>query len=458
MGVVSAAVDAVVALFSLIMAVTAPLFDSQVVLPLTLYPLPLVDIFRWLFDHYLAADPPPFFRGLVWLDLALLWPVSVANLYGILTRRPWSATTSLMAGVHMVTYLFAIFGEMFSSGRETPKLILLYVPFIVFAVASVMRGLCSCSPQTMEGSPVAALRARKKRFEFTRKCGTWTCVQLFVNHRSTIVEEEESRNRAGVLKKRDRQPILPSPARSRGHEIGRHPSSRRSTGERGTMGVISAAVDAAVALFSLTIIVAAPLIDAQSVLPHSLFPAQLLDLKRWYAAEFDDYLVARPPGFFRGLVWLELVFHWPLAVANLYGLLTRRRWASTTSLMAGVSTLTSMSAVLGEMFASGKATPKLLLMYVPFAVFAVIAILRGLCSCSQRTTASSTLGPSARKKRFIWAYVWRKSQMQDVGLKLVQDQSVTDWARVYKVQNFKREQKGTKKTSVILGRLKVVWT
>ncbi|KAL6639476.1 hypothetical protein ACP70R_023206 [Stipagrostis hirtigluma subsp. patula] len=165
------------------------------------------------------------------------------------------------------------------------------------------------------------------------------------------------------------------------------------------MGFVSAAADAAVALFSLTIAVAAPLIDAQSVVPHGFFPAPLLELKRWYAAEFGDYLVANPPGFLRGLVWLELVFLWPLAVATLYGLLNRRRWVSTASLMAGVSTLTSMSAILGEMIGSGRATPKLLQMYVPFAVFAVIAILRGLCSCSERATAGSSLGPSARKKR-----------------------------------------------------------
>ncbi|KAG8080678.1 hypothetical protein GUJ93_ZPchr0007g3971 [Zizania palustris] len=108
------------------------------------------------------------------------------------------------------------------------------------------------------------------------------------------------------------------------------------------MGVVSAAADAAVVLFSLTIAVAAPLIDAQSVLPRHFFPAPLVALKRWYADEFGDYLVARPPGFLRGLVWLELAFLWPLSVATLYGVLARRRWAATTSLVAGVSTLTSM--------------------------------------------------------------------------------------------------------------------
>uniref|UniRef100_A0ACD5V1I7 Uncharacterized protein n=1 Tax=Avena sativa TaxID=4498 RepID=A0ACD5V1I7_AVESA len=148
MGAMSATADGAVVVFSLIMAIAAPLFDSQIVLPRCLYPAPLVDIHRWFiveFDHYLVADPPPFFIGLVWLDLAFLWPVCVANLYGILTRRRWAATTSLMAGVYMITYLAAILSEMLGSGKATPRLLQLYVPFVVFAITAVLRGLCSCS-------------------------------------------------------------------------------------------------------------------------------------------------------------------------------------------------------------------------------------------------------------------------------------------------------------------------
>ncbi|CAL5079850.1 unnamed protein product [Urochloa decumbens] len=167
MAVASAAVDAVVGLFSLTMAVAAPLFDSQVVLPAGLYPAPLVSIFRWFvaeFDHYVVADAPPFFRGLVWVDLAFLWPVSVANLYGILTRRRWSAATSLIAGVHMLAYLSAMFGELLGSGRATRKLLQLYALFVVFAVASIVRGLCSCTTtQARPAGPSPAHPARKKR-------------------------------------------------------------------------------------------------------------------------------------------------------------------------------------------------------------------------------------------------------------------------------------------------------
>ncbi|RCV10413.1 hypothetical protein SETIT_2G110500v2 [Setaria italica] len=165
MAVVSSAVDVVVALFSLTMAVAAPLFDSQVVLPPGLYPAPLVSIFRWFvaeFDHYVVADPPPFFRGLVWLDLAFLWPVSVANLYGVLARRRWSAATSLIAGVHMLTYLSAMFGEMLGSGRATRKLLGLYALFVVFAVASVVRGLCWRSTQATPAGSSAAHPPKKR--------------------------------------------------------------------------------------------------------------------------------------------------------------------------------------------------------------------------------------------------------------------------------------------------------
>uniref|UniRef100_A0ACD5WEM7 Uncharacterized protein n=1 Tax=Avena sativa TaxID=4498 RepID=A0ACD5WEM7_AVESA len=161
------------------------------------------------------------------------------------------------------------------------------------------------------------------------------------------------------------------------------------------MGVVPAVADAVVVMFALTITLSFPLFGGQSVLPGSLYPAPLQDFKRWYVAEFGDYLLAQPPPFLRGLFWLELAFLWPLAIATLYGVFARRRWAATTSLMAGVSTLTSSSAILGEILFSGRATTKLLLLYVPYIAFAVIAILRGLCSCSAPSPASS----AQKKKR-----------------------------------------------------------
>lgn len=138
---------------------------------------------------------------------------------------------------------------------------------------------------------------------------------------------------------------------------------------------------------------------SQGVLPRRLFPAPLVAFSRWYAAKFDDYLTADPPALFRGLTWLELAFQWPLWVANIYSILAHQSWAGTTVLMAGVSTLTSMSAILGDVLGSGRATKKLLLVYVPYAIFAVIAILRGLTILGfPAATANSSLAPPAWKK------------------------------------------------------------
>ncbi|TVU17317.1 hypothetical protein EJB05_33341 [Eragrostis curvula] len=161
------------------------------------------------------------------------------------------------------------------------------------------------------------------------------------------------------------------------------------------MGILSAVANAAVAILCLSVAITSPLLVAQAVLPSSLYPEPLQALRRWYTAEFDDYLLAKPPGFFRGVALLELVFLWPIAVATLYGVLARCPWVATTSLMAGVNTLTSTTAILGDILGSGRATPKLLLSYVPFGVLSVIAILRGLCSCSQRAAAGSSPASSS---------------------------------------------------------------
>ncbi|XP_066353410.1 uncharacterized protein [Miscanthus floridulus] len=158
--------DAAVALFSLVIAVAAPLIDSQVVLPRHLYPAPLVSVFQWFvdeFDHYLLAGPPPFLHGFVWLTLTFLWPVCIANLYGILARRRWvAAATTLMAGVTMLTYLSAIFAEILGSGRATPKLVKFYSPFVVIAVALVLRGLCLCSDLEVPATAVESYVQKKR--------------------------------------------------------------------------------------------------------------------------------------------------------------------------------------------------------------------------------------------------------------------------------------------------------
>ncbi|CAK9133533.1 unnamed protein product [Ilex paraguariensis] len=165
------------------------------------------------------------------------------------------------------------------------------------------------------------------------------------------------------------------------------------------MGAVIKLVDAILFFFFLLIAVVAPLFDAQSCLPRDLYPDYLVDLNTWYSREYGDYLISEKPNFFVGLVWLELLFLWPLSIANLYGIVAGKSWLRTTSLIYGVSISTSMVAILSELKGSGKAPDKLLMVYYPFLGLSVLAILRGLLPRSGNTPAIGTRPALIRKKK-----------------------------------------------------------
>ncbi|KAJ4914452.1 hypothetical protein Rs2_00002 [Raphanus sativus] len=154
------------------------------------------------------------------------------------------------------------------------------------------------------------------------------------------------------------------------------------------MGAIGKLIDAILFVFFALIAVIAPLIDGQTALPKSIFPPFLTDLKTGYIAEFGDYLLMEKPHFLVGLVWHELVFLWPLSIANVYAILAGKSWFGTTCLLYGASLVASMAAILGEMIGSGKASERLLLMYVPFMGIGILAVLRGLVSSSNKSSGS----------------------------------------------------------------------
>ncbi|GMI75278.1 hypothetical protein like AT2G32380 [Hibiscus trionum] len=159
------------------------------------------------------------------------------------------------------------------------------------------------------------------------------------------------------------------------------------------MGILCKAVDTLLSVAFAALLLSGPLIGAQLLLPETAFPEVLVSLKHRYAEEYQDYLMVEKPHFFVALVWLELVFQWPLLVLNMYGILASRPWFNTTCLIYGASVITSMTAILGELLGSQKASDKLLTMYYPFMGVGVLALLRGLVPHSGK---SQTV---ARKKR-----------------------------------------------------------
>ena len=166
------------------------------------------------------------------------------------------------------------------------------------------------------------------------------------------------------------------------------------------MGVVLKLVDFILFIFFLLIAIVAPLIDAQTCFPLSYFPDFLVNLKTYYANEYGDYLFVDKPHFFVGLVWLELLFQWPLSLINLYAMLSSKPWFNTTCLIYGVSLSTSMVAIFSELMGSKKASDKLLTIYFPFACIGVLATLRGLLTNSSKSSSNVGKRPAiARKKR-----------------------------------------------------------
>lgn len=165
------------------------------------------------------------------------------------------------------------------------------------------------------------------------------------------------------------------------------------------MGVFVKLLDLLLFVYFFFIAIVAPLFDGQTALPKHMFPPVLVDLKSWYTQEYGDYLVSEKPHFFVGLIWLELLFAWPLCLLSLYAIAAGKSWLNTICLLYGVSTLTAMVAILSEMKASERASDKLLMVYYPFLGFAVLAILRGLLPHSGKSVSIGKRSAVSRKKR-----------------------------------------------------------
>lgn len=111
MGALIKLVDVLLFIFFLVIAIVAPLIDSQLILPLEFYPKALVDLNKWYkqeYNDYLSAEKPHFYVGLVGVQLFFQWPLAVINLYGIAAGKSWLHTTCLMYGASTFTGMVSL--------------------------------------------------------------------------------------------------------------------------------------------------------------------------------------------------------------------------------------------------------------------------------------------------------------------------------------------------------------
>lgn len=165
MGCVIKLIDALLFLYFLLFAIISPLIDAQSCLPEGYYPKALVDLNSWYsneYGDYLVVEKPHFFVGLVWMELFFLWPLSLLNLFALISGKSWFNTTCLIYGSSVITSMVAILSELIGSGRASEKLLMVYYPFFGIAILALLRGLlpASCKTTTMGKRPAAS---RKKR-------------------------------------------------------------------------------------------------------------------------------------------------------------------------------------------------------------------------------------------------------------------------------------------------------
>ena len=112
MGVLLKLFDSVLFVSFFVHAMAPPLIGAQLLLPGALFPDVLIDfkeMYIRLSGDYLMAETPPFFVGLLWLELLLQWPLTVFNLYAIWAAKSWLHTTCLIYGVSLFSAMVFYF-------------------------------------------------------------------------------------------------------------------------------------------------------------------------------------------------------------------------------------------------------------------------------------------------------------------------------------------------------------
>ncbi|XP_038876784.1 sigma intracellular receptor 2-like [Benincasa hispida] len=167
MGALLKLFDSILFVSFLVHALAPPLIGAQLLLPQTLFPDLLIH-FKNLYitqsGDYLMAEAPPFFIGLLWLELLLQWPLTLLNLYAISAAKPWLHTTCLIYGVSLFSAMAAIAAELLGSQKASGILLNMYLPFLGLGVFATLRGLMPrCSKATAIGHGAGPSIATKKK-------------------------------------------------------------------------------------------------------------------------------------------------------------------------------------------------------------------------------------------------------------------------------------------------------
>lgn len=137
------------------------------------------------------------------------------------------------------------------------------------------------------------------------------------------------------------------------------------------------------------------IIDAQALLPPSIYPQALKDLLSWYSSTLNDPLMSNPRNilWFQSLICCECIFQVPYFFAALKMLLSNQTsgypdWFRSASIAYGAHTATTMAPILATLATNEKATwverSVIVSVYLPYLVFPVWIMLLAAFSPSEK--------------------------------------------------------------------------
>ncbi|KAI3894924.1 hypothetical protein MKX03_022862 [Papaver bracteatum] len=107
---------------------------------------PLIDIghiLTWYANNENGSSImiPHFAVVFILFEHLIVWPLCIANLYGIFKGKSWVKKTCLIYGVGATAAMAAILSEMIRSSGASSTLSSIYLPSLGFALVSTLNGL-----------------------------------------------------------------------------------------------------------------------------------------------------------------------------------------------------------------------------------------------------------------------------------------------------------------------------
>jgi len=119
------------------------LIESQVLLPASFFPQPLLDAVQWYVHFsgdYLVGDKPAFLQGLVFAEVLFQLPLLIANSYAFIAGKDWGRITGVIYAAHVATTMFPIFADILVTNVPTRNMLIgIYIPYLIIPLIMLAR-------------------------------------------------------------------------------------------------------------------------------------------------------------------------------------------------------------------------------------------------------------------------------------------------------------------------------